>query len=335
MTPASPTIEKGLSRLAALEGRPSPRPSRRRTTRRRSATAPTTTGPTCPARRTSGIPVGSPPLTVEEGTDGIFVMDTPPGAKYDLIDFRCEVQPRALGIEITRCYIRGNLMRSITPGSLVNIGNNAPTAQGVVLTISDSEIAPDQPSVWWNGIGNHDYVAHRVPGAGTASTASASGQRRQRRDVEPTAPYGNDHAMFSPDPNHDKDEPVAKTHNDVIQWQGGSGPEVSSAPNLLGYYNPEIGEASYTADNPNPAGGGPEQRARRRGLQRIRPRRRTATAPCCRSPATTAAMAPGWIWHHSTVGGCQPGGDVLGGLRQSWARSATFGSSTTTWLTRR
>jgi hypothetical protein len=205
-----------------------------------------------PGPSTSGIPSGSPALTTQNGTSGLYIA---PAGTYDLIDFHCEVQIRTPGAIFSRCKFRGNSTRN-SNGALAGIGALAPYG-APVAKFYDCDFAPDTPSIWWDAIMNHDYEAYRCKLSGQAVDGfGVYGSGANGANVKLYGNYADLQAYFSPDPNHSGDTPISKTHNDSVQWQGGSG-LVMVGNNFAGYLDAAIGEAAYSSSSPNASGGGP------------------------------------------------------------------------------
>lgn len=257
------------------------------------------------ANGTAGIPAGSPTPTVQTGTNGVLVIST--AGTYDSIDFRCEVQPRVPGIVFTRCIFRGNTTRGndatashLTNGALCNISGSAPYGT-TIAKFYDCEFRPTLPSIWWDAILSHDYEAHRCYVTGTVDGFGVYGAGTSGANV---ALYGNQVgklSYFSPDPNHSTDSPVSKTHNDVVQWQGGNR-LVAVGNNFSGYLDPTIGEANYSSTNFNSNGGGPNNFAAGTGWNVNHPAMQTPGS-VLQISNTVGGECSGLDWHHNWMGG--------------------------------
>lgn len=213
-----------------------------------------------PDSSTSGIPTGSPALTINSGNGTNLTITS--GGTYDLINFKCRVIINTSArVIFTRCKFEGNATLSSNSG-LVDC--NGPVMSGKRnVFFYDCLFVPSTPSVWWDGVIGHDYTCHRcevlqtVDGFGAYNTNSPT-----ETNVSLYGCYVHDLSYFSPDPNHSSDVPVSATHNDCIQIQGGSNVLVQGC-NFQGFGDPSLPSAdgSATSDllrdssNPNSLGG--------------------------------------------------------------------------------
>lgn len=255
--------------------------------------------------KTAGIPYGSPALTTQNGTSGLFIISVP--GIYDLIDFHCEVSIRCSGVIFTRCKFRGNTTRSSGNGALANIGGSAP--YGVrCATFYDCDFIPDQPMVWWDAIMNHDYAAYRcfvsgtvdgfgVFGNGTGGSAKAANVKLYGNHVYKLSYFATD------DLNHNllSGETITHTHNDCVQWQGGAN-LTAVGNNWQCYIDSAIGEASYSSGSPHVTGGGPNNAGGGSGYN--------VNYPSLNSPSNALQISnlvggecSGLDWHHNTSAG--------------------------------
>lgn len=202
----------------------------------------------------AGIPFGSPPLTVQNGTSGTFTINT--GGVYDLVDFKCLVVVNTNSpVIFTRCLFEGNTTLA-TPRGLLFVGTGV-TAGSQNVFVYDSDFIAQRPSIWWDGIMYHDftlercYIARTVDGIGAYTSGSDT-----TTNVVVKGCHIEKLTYWSPgDPAHLTDTPP-KTHNDIVQWQGGD--NLTLIGNFFdGTYDATIGDVTYTSSSPNPAGGGP------------------------------------------------------------------------------
>lgn len=129
-------------------------------------------------------------------------------------DIYGKVTVRAANVTLRNCRIRGNATQASNSGLV-----DATHASVSNLLIEDCTLAASTPSVWWTGIIGHNYTARRcnisqvVDGFGVYNTSSPSAQSGVLIELN----YVHDLSCISPDPNHSD----GKTHNDVVQIQGG------------------------------------------------------------------------------------------------------------------
>jgi len=200
-----------------------------------------------PVASNTGVPAGTV-LTVHNGDMTIST----PGTVLDSLDIHGRVSVTAANVTIKRCRVRGNATL-VTNVGLINATNAAVSN----LLIEDCTLAPDVPSIWWNGITGHDFTARRcnvygtVDGVGIFNTNNDGGPV----NVVVTSCYIHDLAYFSPDSNHAADQPVSHTHNDCVQVQGGTDIELGWN-NLQGFCSPVYGsDISLDAAHANSSGG--------------------------------------------------------------------------------
>lgn len=121
------------------------------------------------------------------------------------------------------CVVRGTPAGAGTgPGGMAlwQCDNTVQDAQ-----IEDSILVPQTPGYNWTAIFSHDGTARRVNAYRTVDSGGAF-----RADLDTKMRFHgcwfHDLTMYVPDPNHPKDVPVTRTHNDIIQIQGGFGTEI-------------------------------------------------------------------------------------------------------------
>lgn len=209
-----------------------------------------------PSAGTVGIPIGSPALTPSTGGDLIISS----GATFDLVDFQRLPKIRTSApVRFTRCKFSGNSTLAAVSALVDCRGTSStvgPASQSV--TFYDCEFEPATPSVWWNGsVIGHNWAMFRCKTARTVDGAGVYNNYRTDANVAMYGCYSDRSSYFARDDlNHSSAAPNG-THNDTgVQWQGGSGLTIVGC-NFQGFFDPTIGEASYTAGSPNASGGGP------------------------------------------------------------------------------
>lgn len=173
-------------------------------------------------------PEGPPPSSGKPdasntGTSGVltpsagdFIADQE-GAVIENLDITGIISVRVANLTIRNCRIRGDGAGSSGAG-LINCAREAVTG---TIIIEDCELAPDTPSIDWNGVVGHNFTARRnnihsvVDGFGVwnlfAETSSAQ--------VTIEDNYVHDAHCWTPDPNHGDN----RTHNDGVQIHTGGG----------------------------------------------------------------------------------------------------------------
>ncbi len=103
-----------------------------------------------------------------------------------------------------------------------------------------------KPTYYTHGIGPREYTAYRCDVSGVVDAFSAFPKTADNPvHVSIQGCYGHDLAHFSPDPNHTGTD--SRTHNDVLQSQGGIGVQVIGS-NFAAYHDPVLG----TQPTPSP-----------------------------------------------------------------------------------
>jgi hypothetical protein len=153
-----------------------------------------------PGPTNTGVPVGTK-LTPHYGNLTI----TTAGTTLDAMDIHGFVTITAPNVKITRSIIRGGRATN-------NIGlitNYDPTASVVV---EDSELVPEFPSVWIDGIKGGNFTIRRVNSHGTVDNVKVHGD-----NVTVDSSWLHDSSYFLQDPN----QGYTPTHNDAVQVLGG------------------------------------------------------------------------------------------------------------------
>ncbi|PZS20418.1 MAG: hypothetical protein DLM57_01540 [Pseudonocardiales bacterium] len=132
---------------------------------------------------------------------------TSPGATYDALDIHGFVIVLAPNVTIKNSVIRGG----VATGDAGLVTSADPAATNFV--IEDSELVPENPSVWLDGISGSNYTARRVNIHGTVDGAKANGNNVTIQDswVHGTVSYPSD-------PN----QGGGPSHNDGIQVLSGN-----------------------------------------------------------------------------------------------------------------
>jgi len=154
-----------------------------------------------PGPGNTGVPAGTR-LTPHYGN----LVITTPGASYDGLDIHGFVTIKAPNVTITRSIIRGG----VATGNIGLVTNYDPNATGFVL--SDSELVPEFPSVWIDGIKGGNFTIRRVDVHGTTDNVKVHGN-----NVTVDSSWLHGTAYRSSDPN----QGGGPTHNDAVQILGG------------------------------------------------------------------------------------------------------------------
>ena len=165
------------------------------------ATAPAVvTSTTRPSASNTGVPAGT---TLRQHRGNLTI--TTPGATYDRLDIHGFVNVKAPNVKITRSIIRGGRATH----SIGLVTNTTATATGLV--IEDSEIVPEHPSVWLDGVKGANFTLRRVDVRGTVDNVKVHGD-----NVVIENSWLHDSRYYSRDPHH-RDG----SHNDGVQVLGG------------------------------------------------------------------------------------------------------------------
>ena len=157
--------------------------------------------PARPGPTNTGVPAGTR-LTPYYGN----LVITTPGATYDALDIHGFVTIKAPNVKITRSIIRGG----VATGNVGLITSYDTTATGFVL--EDSELAPEFPSVWLDGIKGGNFTIRRVNSWGTTDNVKVHGNNVT---VDSSWLHGTVYRLV--DPN----QGGGPTHNDAVQILGG------------------------------------------------------------------------------------------------------------------
>ena len=206
--------------LSAPPGTASPRPTATPTSTPTPTTRPTTTPKPSPSPTTkppgSGRPgagnTGVPAGVTLRRHDGELVV-TQPGTVIDALDIHGFLKIKASNVTVRRSIVRG--------GVATNAIGLITTYPGIRnLVIEDSELVPEHPSVWLDGVKGHNFTARRLnvhdttDGFGVHDITNSNGPA----NVVIERNWVHDLSYFSPDPTHADNH----THNDGIQIHGNS-----------------------------------------------------------------------------------------------------------------
>jgi len=131
---------------------------------------------------------------------------TTPGTRLDAMDIHGFVTIKAPNVTISRSIIRGG--QATTNIGLVT--NYDPRATGLV--VQDSELVPEFPSVWIDGVKGANFTVRRVNIHGTTDNVKVHGDNVTVEDS-----WLHDSVYLASDPNQNG----GPTHNDVVQVLGG------------------------------------------------------------------------------------------------------------------
>ena len=128
---------------------------------------------------------------------------------------------RGIGNTISNCVIRGS-----ASGPPSGAGNGQGLVQCdntcVDARINDCVLVPQMPSYNWTGLYSHDFTAQRCNIYRTVDGGGAFAANKNT-NAKFWGCWLHDLTLFAPDPNHTGD---LRTHNDIIQIQGGYGTEI-------------------------------------------------------------------------------------------------------------
>ena len=144
--------------------------------------------------------------------DGDIVLTTPGDVVADL-DVHGRIVVKAAGCRADNVVVRG-----LDTGIGYNSGLVDCTHANVSgFTLTSALLVPTLPSVWWNGVLGHDYVARRVEVYGTVDGFGIYNTHGPEVNVDIEDTSVHDLSFFAADPNHRG----GPTHNDCCQIQGG------------------------------------------------------------------------------------------------------------------
>ena len=156
-------------------------------------TPPTST--TGPNASNTGVPAGTA-LTRRDG----MVLLTTPGGVYSNLDIHGRVRVMAPNVTLKNSIVRGD--SSSTFGSLVDA--NYPGADHTNFTLMDSELVPEYPSYFQDGILGHDYTVIRADIHGSVDAVKVVGNNVKVQDS-----WLHDTTYLN--------TPTGPTHNDGVQ----------------------------------------------------------------------------------------------------------------------
>jgi hypothetical protein len=184
-------------------------------------TEPVTTPPPAPALQpgasNTGVPAGTT-LTPYYGDLNI----TEAGATYNGLDIHGFVTVRAPNVTITNSIIRGGVESATNVGIVTNVSTN-----GTNFVLTDSELVPEFPSVYIDGIKGWNYTLNRVNIHGTVDTAKVFGDNATIENS-----WLHDTVYY----DHDPYQGGGHTHNDGVQVLSGTNIHIQHNT-ITGAYN--------------------------------------------------------------------------------------------------
>ena len=160
------------------------------------ATPAPTTSPGKPNAATTGVKPGST-LTRHDGD----ITVTKDGTVLANLDIHGFVTVRAKNVRITNCIVRGGKSKGVATGLITDYG-----FAGLVIT--DTDVIPEFPSVYFDGIKGSDFTATRVHVRGGVDSVKIHGS-----NVTITDSLLENTTHFASDPQ----QGGGPTHNDNIQ----------------------------------------------------------------------------------------------------------------------
>lgn len=160
-----------------------------------------TPGTVKPTEANTGVPEGTT-LTPYYGD----LVITQPGTVIDAMDIHGFVKIRAADVTITRSIIRGGQATG-NIGLVTNVENGGPN-----FVITDSELVPEYPSVWIDGLKGWNITARRVEIHGTVDNVKLYGDNNT---IESSLLHQTQYY------DHDPNLGGSYTHNDGVQVLGG------------------------------------------------------------------------------------------------------------------
>lgn len=159
-------------------------------------------GPVQPGPTNTGVPAG----TVLTQYNGNLVVTTP-GAVYDALDIHGFVTIKAANVTIKRSIVRGGVATTGNPGLVTDTD-----VAGTNFQLTDSELVPQYPSVYIDGVRGANYTVTRSNIHGTVDTAKVIGNNAtiQNSWLHDTVYYAYDPAQGGP------------SHNDGVQVLNGT-----------------------------------------------------------------------------------------------------------------
>ena len=153
-----------------------------------------------PSVDNTGVPAGTH-LTQHNGD----ITVTQPGTVIDSKDVHGFINVKAPNVVIKNSIIRGGTA-TYNRGVITNYGFSN-------LVVQDSDIIPEHPTVWQDGVKGSDFTLQRVYITGNVDSVKIQGSNVtiQNSLLENTTYYA-----------HDPNQGGGPTHNDNVQIQGGS-----------------------------------------------------------------------------------------------------------------
>ncbi|RYZ41632.1 MAG: hypothetical protein EOO71_11295 [Myxococcaceae bacterium] len=152
-----------------------------------------------------------------------------------------QVHIKAANVVVSNCVVDGG--DPLTGNGWVIQTTDARTTNA---RIEFTTVRAANPTYYTHGIGPRNYTSYRNNVSGVVDAFSAfPATAGNAVNVSIQGSYGHDLSHFSPDPNHPGTG--SRTHNDVLQSQGGIGLEVIGS-NFAAYHDPVLG----TQPVPNP-----------------------------------------------------------------------------------
>jgi hypothetical protein len=155
-----------------------------------------------PGPTNTGVPAGT---TLKQHNGDLVI--TTAGATYDALDIHGFVSIKAPNVTIKRSIIRGGVATSGNVGVVTDTNSS-----GTNFLLQDSEIVPEHPSVYIDGIKGWNYTLNRVDIHGTVDTAKVYGDNAT---IEHS--WLHDTVYYDHDPN----QGGGHTHNDGVQVLSG------------------------------------------------------------------------------------------------------------------
>jgi hypothetical protein len=184
-------------------------------------TTPSPTQPSGPAARPGPTNTGVTPGTHLTRRDGNLIITTA-GATYNGLDIHGFVTVRAPNVTITNSIIRGGVESATNVGIVTNVSTN-----GTNFVLTDSELVPEFPSVYIDGIKGWNYTLNRVNIHGTVDTAKVFGDNATIENS-----WLHDTVYY----DHDPYQGGGHTHNDGVQVLSGTNIHIQHNT-ITGAYN--------------------------------------------------------------------------------------------------
>lgn len=169
---------------------------------------------------------------------------TTPGVTISGWNIAARISVKAADVTVRRNLIRGANAPLTTDDSLVNCLNASVTN----CLIEDNVLVPDFPSLFWNGIRGHHFTAQRNEIYGVTDGIDVMNPSAPGTQLSTFILANYFHGLSGFGPDTPNSRPF--THNDCIQWFGGTGLTVIGN-HFEGFLDPAIGQASDSAWNPD------------------------------------------------------------------------------------